>query len=471
MLSDGYDIVSHIADTSHSQVYIVRHRLLDQLRIAKIFECNDMRIMQEADIIKLLRHPGIPQIYDIIKDSNSICIIEEYIAGKSLSAYCKEYKPSYIQILDIAIQICNILEYIHNYENTGIIHMDLKPDNIMIDGNNNIRIIDFDNSVFNGQNVKQCYGSVGFAAPEQFFGAGIDMTADIYSFGMVLLYMVQECHIQSKDLYHVINKCIRHNPFQRFRKVKNIRKELEGLLKQSEENKQSVHNKSQKIYIHAMRHGIGATHISLCLSSYIARNGYKVLCIGNGYQNDLISEIVKGIPQEDGTFLLNGISIIFKDSNNIQYNLKEYDYVVYDCGTAAINNKKNEAGINIMITDIGYRWMQQRCIISGLSDDIIIAVNHSDGDTFYRTIKESGISNRCVRIPCIYRWYEKNELFDKMAWDILSEDFPGAFAISQKNNKNMWCLQIKTKLISLIQLIRTFKMSLKMKNKDKSQVL
>ena len=66
-----------------------------------------------------------------------------------------------------------------------------------------------------------------------------------------------------------------------------------------------------------MRHGIGATHISLCLSSYIERNGYKVLCIGNGYQNDLISEIVKGIPQEDGTFLLNGISIIFKDSNNI----------------------------------------------------------------------------------------------------------------------------------------------------------
>ena len=74
-LIDGYEIVSCIANTSHSKVLLVKHKLLGELRVAKVIECNDKRVIQEANIIKLFRHPQIPIIYDIVEDNNSICII------------------------------------------------------------------------------------------------------------------------------------------------------------------------------------------------------------------------------------------------------------------------------------------------------------------------------------------------------------------------------------------------------------
>ncbi len=437
MLKDTYEIVSCIAQTSHSKVLLVKHKLLNQLRVAKVIECNDMRVIQEANIIKLLRHPKIPIIYDILEDNNSICIIEEYIAGKSLSEYFENNKVLFEQIIAFGIQICDVLQYIHNYNN-GIIHMDLKPDNIIVDGNNNIRIIDFDNSIFKGQRIDKNYGSIGFASPEQYHKKMIDCTADIYSLGMLLLYMVNHSNIQSNYLSPVIDKCIRHNSFQRFHNVEAVKKALERLDKNYTKNNKSVNKKSQNIYIYAIRHGLGATHISLSLASYISRNGYKVLLIGNGYEDDLTSEAIKGDIQKDGSFLLYGVNIITRFSENVDYdcgNVDKYDYKIYDCGVITkdiITSKDNT--LNVLVIDDGYKKKMCDKMINGLSDDVIIAVNHSDGESFYQFVKEYDSRNKFLRIPCIYKWYEKNALFDNTAWDLLNEASEGHFNI--KPNKS-----------------------------------
>ncbi len=441
-LIDGYEIVSCIANTSHSKVLLVKHKLLGELRVAKVIECNDKRVIQEANIIKLFRHPQIPIIYDIVEDNNSICIIEEYISGKSLSEYFYENEVSFESIIMFGIQICNVLEYIHNYDNKGLIYLDLKPDNIIVDGDNNIRIIDFDNSIFKGQCIDRNYGSIGFAPPEQYYERIVDYTADIYSLGMVLLYMVNHSYIQSNDLSPVINKCIRHNSFQRFHSVKSVRKELERMRKKYKKNK-SVNKKSQSIYIYAIKHGIGATHLALSLASYISRNGYKVILIGNGYEDDLTSEAIKGNLQKDGSFLLKGVNIITNFSKNVNYDcdvVNKYDYQIYDCGVITQENiKENGKFLTILVTDNGYRKKMCNKIINGLSDEVIIAVNHSDGESFYQFVKNYNNRHKFIRIPCIYRWYEKNTLFDNMAWDLLNEESESYFNI--KPNKSS-CIKI-----------------------------
>lgn len=151
--------------------------------------CDKGHIIREASLIKNLKHPHIPVIYDIYEDDISICIIEEYISGKSLRDFvCESEKLDINQICDIGIKLCNILEYLHNYCG-GIIHLDIKPDNIIIDDNNNVKLIDFGNSLYSYETNDQSMLSPGFAAPEQYQGAQPTKRTDIYSVGMVLKFM------------------------------------------------------------------------------------------------------------------------------------------------------------------------------------------------------------------------------------------------------------------------------------------
>ena len=94
---DRYEIIRELSCSRHSKVYLVRHRILDVYRVAKIFSGNQYdadRLLKEAHLIKNLKHPHIPVIYDIEQnigeDNSSICIIEEYIDGKSLRQYVND---------------------------------------------------------------------------------------------------------------------------------------------------------------------------------------------------------------------------------------------------------------------------------------------------------------------------------------------------------------------------------------------
>ena len=143
LISEAYDIISVQAQTHHSTVYLVRHKKLDVLRTAKFVRKDTggyMRILREADFLKILRHSGIPLIYDIAEDKDSICIIEEFISGKSLTEYVAEHRMlTAAQITDFVLQICDILEYLHSQGSKGMVHLDLKPDNILIYATSNRR--------------------------------------------------------------------------------------------------------------------------------------------------------------------------------------------------------------------------------------------------------------------------------------------------------------------------------------------
>ena len=94
--------------------------------------CDDYeRILREADMIKNLKCPGIPVVFDIEDNNDSICIIEEYISGKSLTEYISEAGCiTAHDMADIGIRICDIISYLH--ECAGIVHLGIKPSNIII---------------------------------------------------------------------------------------------------------------------------------------------------------------------------------------------------------------------------------------------------------------------------------------------------------------------------------------------------
>lgn len=135
--------------------------------------CDDYeRILREADMIKNLKCPGIPVVFDIEDNNDSICIIEEYISGKSLTEYISEAGCiTAHDMADIGIRICDIISYLH--ECAGIVHLDIKPSNIIIrdnsDGKREVFIIDFDNSdMIDGRHAGHAmYITAGYAAPEQ----------------------------------------------------------------------------------------------------------------------------------------------------------------------------------------------------------------------------------------------------------------------------------------------------------------
>lgn len=255
---DRYEIIRELSCSRHSKVYLVRHRILDVYRVAKIFSGNQYeadRLLKEAHLIKNLKHPHIPVIYDIEQnigeDNSSICIIEEYIDGKSLRQYVNDETGaggnlSVHEICRIGVELCCILEYLHGFNGNGILHMDIKPDNIMLDINGKVKLIDFDNAVACNAGVSVDSGSPLYAAPEQYSGEYAVTQSDVYSVGMVILFMVSHGHIKTDKghnlagiprrysrLYHVIEKSIHHQWGLRYSSVTLLKNELQGIMRRS----------------------------------------------------------------------------------------------------------------------------------------------------------------------------------------------------------------------------------------------
>ncbi len=425
LISEAYNIVSEQAKTQHSTVYLVRHKKLNVLRAAKFVRKDTVeytRILQEADFLKDLKHSGIPTIYDIAEDSDSICIIEEFISGKSLTEYVAEHKelPA-TRITDIVLQICNILEYLHSHGSKGIIHLDLKPDNILITEAGSVKLIDFDNAVRAGEKHTSHYGSIGFAAPEQYHRLYQDCRADIYSLGMLILYMDNghmQCHAESlhhKKFYPIVKKCIHHSIWQRYRNVEQVRRALYSL---QAENELSETTKAQNISLYGTKHGVGTTHIALCLTAYLVRRGLRAVYVQEADEEDFISETRKGILQKDGTFRCKSIAVCPQYHGAVQTDLYGYDYIVRDCGT--MKQLVQEADVKIVVTDFGYRKRLEYERLLQSDEDSLIFVNHTDGDVFYKETGMIGIKRQFYRIPCVYDWNNGSKLSDRVFLEALS---------------------------------------------------
>ncbi|WP_323845442.1 protein kinase domain-containing protein [Microbulbifer magnicolonia] len=146
-----------------------------------------LRIRQEALLLAQLNHSNIVQIYDVVEEQDDVALVMEYVDGCSLGQWQRERNPSLQQKLQLLRQISNGLARAHSI---GIIHRDLKADNILIDDNNTAKITDFgiaknwrENSDLTRE--QHIAGSWGAMSPEQALGKPLDNRCDLFALGVL----------------------------------------------------------------------------------------------------------------------------------------------------------------------------------------------------------------------------------------------------------------------------------------------
>ena len=137
----------------------------------KIKDSGDLeRVSREIRILKMVKHPNIIQLYEIIETPKQLYLIMEYADGGELFEYIVSHgKIKETQACRIFHQLLTGLEYLHKM---GICHRDLKPENLLIDQGSNIKIVDFglSNTFKPGETLKTACGSPCYAAPEMIAG-------------------------------------------------------------------------------------------------------------------------------------------------------------------------------------------------------------------------------------------------------------------------------------------------------------
>lgn len=287
VLFGKYQVCRVLGEGRSGTVYKARHVILDQYRaIKQVSISQDSREDpgREAAVLKGLRHPGIPIIYDIYRTDQHCFIVEEYLEGESLYALVsREGSLSRAKTISIGIQLCRIISYLHHSADEPILHLDLQPKNLLL-CQDALKLIDFDQAVFmsHGSSPATRRGTVGCAAPEQYGREPLDERTDIYAIGALLFYMRKGVFPAAKSapgevpdgLTAVVERCLRKKREERYGDVDALLDDLISLR----DGENPGHIPSSLIIAFAgCRSGIGATHGSLGLAAYLADRGIPAL--------------------------------------------------------------------------------------------------------------------------------------------------------------------------------------------------
>ena len=198
ILDDRYEIIELIGSGGMANVYKALCHRLNRYDAVKIMRDETAantelrrRFRAESQAVAMLSHPNIVSVYDVSHSDDVEYIVMELIDGITLKQYLQKKSvldPS--EVLDFTIQTAKALEHAHS---KGIIHRDIKPQNIMLLKDGMIKVADFgiaslENTI--EENNGETVGSVHYIAPEQARGEAPDARSDIYSLGIVMYEML-----------------------------------------------------------------------------------------------------------------------------------------------------------------------------------------------------------------------------------------------------------------------------------------
>lgn len=148
---------------------------------------------REANILASLSHPAIPKIFDFFDINDRAYLVMEYINGRDLEVILTQTKDLPTEkVVDWAVELCDVLDYLHNQKPDPIVFRDMKPSNVMIDSLGKVRLIDFGIAKVFVQGTKQKHtmiGTEGYSAPEQYRGDASPLS-DLYSLGATLHHIL-----------------------------------------------------------------------------------------------------------------------------------------------------------------------------------------------------------------------------------------------------------------------------------------
>ncbi len=190
-------------------VYLALDTKLERLVALKILpvsalenQTDVMRFRQEARMASGVSHPNVAHIYEFGEFKGRWFLAMEYVAGKTLRELFKEKLPDETEVLQIVKQISHALAATHQ---RGIVHWDVKPENIMVADDGAVKVLDFglakpDTRQFLADEIKDTLlpvnsakiiiGTVAYMSPEQILGEQVDSRSDLWSLGVILFEML-----------------------------------------------------------------------------------------------------------------------------------------------------------------------------------------------------------------------------------------------------------------------------------------
>lgn len=182
-----YRILKNIKKTDKKQVSIIdldnKKYILKRVNNSDVSLINMLKNEVNA-LYKLKESSKVPQIYYYNFSENNNMIIIELIKGKTINELRFENDKQKVSIM---LKILDAIKEIHKL---GVIHCDLKPDNIILDLNKNIKILDFGISINNKINYFTGYGNARYCSKEQLTNKNFDFTTDIYSLGVIFYELI-----------------------------------------------------------------------------------------------------------------------------------------------------------------------------------------------------------------------------------------------------------------------------------------
>ena len=195
IIGDRYEIQEQVGAGGMADVYRAKDHVLERDVAVKILKpefAEDKtfvsKFRQEAQAAAGLEHPNIVNIYDVGFENNLYYIVMEYVQGITLKTYIsKKGRLNYKEVLSIAIQVARGIEAAHN---KGIIHRDIKPQNIIISNEGKVKDFGIAKAATSQTMSTDAMGSVHYISPEQARNGYVTKQSDIYSLGIVMYEMV-----------------------------------------------------------------------------------------------------------------------------------------------------------------------------------------------------------------------------------------------------------------------------------------
>jgi len=191
-----YAILKKLGEGGKGVVYKARDTVLNRVVAIKMLKSASSsdegysRFIREAQAVAKLNHPNIVSIYDIGKENEKQFFVIEFVDGMSLRGLVETYpegKCDVQTVLRTAIDVCGALQFAHSH---GVLHRDVKPENILITQEGVAKLMDFGLAKMLGEPgvTKEgvIVGTVAYVAPENALGKGADQRSDLYSLGAVL---------------------------------------------------------------------------------------------------------------------------------------------------------------------------------------------------------------------------------------------------------------------------------------------
>ncbi len=257
ILGGKYRLVKQIGSGTEGTVFLALHTKTGIFWALKLIRTGsgqagpDFAAGQDCHELKMMKHMSnrhLPRIIDVFEQEGYVCLVMEYVRGKSLDFYLKGsavLKEG--QALDLALQTAEALVYLESRQ-TPVCHLDIKPSNLIRRPDGVIKLVDF-GAAWKGEGRLPGLGTDGYAAPEQYDPEGKpDGRTDIYALGAVIYKcLAGKCFSASlrkgripncrEDFDQILKRCLMEKAGDRYQRAAELKKDLQKLLKKRRREK------------------------------------------------------------------------------------------------------------------------------------------------------------------------------------------------------------------------------------------